>query len=232
MGVVYRAHDTRLSRDVALKVLPAAPSPTRTPASAFARRPSPSRDSPTPTSPPCSTLTPRTTAPTSSSWSSVAGPSLDSRRRKRGPLPEKDVVRLGAQLLHALVAAHEQGILHRDLKPQNVKLTPGGLVKVSSTSVSPASLPALDGSQQGRARRAARWPAPRPTCRPSSFSGKDVDARADVYECGGGALSTWRRGGGRSGKRAGRSSWRGSFNEPILERRARRTRISSRSSSR
>ena len=59
----------------------------------------------------------------------VAGSSLDEALRP-GPLPEKDVLRLGAQLARGLQAAHERGVVHRDLKPSNLHLTEDGLLKI------------------------------------------------------------------------------------------------------
>jgi serine/threonine protein kinase len=53
-----------------------------------------------------------------------------ARRLEEGPLPEAEVVSLGAQLLSALEAAHERGIVHRDLKPANIALLQDGRLKV------------------------------------------------------------------------------------------------------
>ena len=113
--------------------------------------------------------------------SSVAGPSLDTKT-KRGPLPEKDVVRLGAQLLHALVAAHDQGILHRDLKPQNLKLTPDGLVKVLDFGLARVG-PVPRDSQTTNTASGSLAGTP-PYMSPEQLLGKDVDARTDVYAAG------------------------------------------------
>ena len=53
---------------------------------------------------------------------SVRGDSLERLLKKRGPLPETEVARIGARIADALAAAHEAGIVHRDVKPANVLL--------------------------------------------------------------------------------------------------------------
>ena len=129
MGEVYRAHDTKLDRDVALKVLPqgsladeAARKRFRKEALALSRL----------SHPHIASLFDFDTTDDGTDFlvmELVTGPSLDTKLR-RGPLPEKEVVRLAAQVLRGLVAAHDRGIIHRDLKPQNIRLTSDGLVKV------------------------------------------------------------------------------------------------------
>src|ERR1044071_9625507 len=59
----------------------------------------------------------------------VEGPTLDERIRT-GPLPVDEALAIAKQIAEALEAAHERGVVHRDLKPANVKLTPDGAVKV------------------------------------------------------------------------------------------------------
>jgi serine/threonine protein kinase len=139
MGEVYRARDLKLDRDVALKVLPenaladeAARSRFRKEAYALSRLSHPhvahllDFDSENGTDFLVMEL--------------VAGSSLDEALRP-GPLPEKDVLRLGAQLARGLQAAHERGVLHRDLKPSNLHLTEDGLLKIPTSAPRPAPGP-------------------------------------------------------------------------------------------
>jgi serine/threonine protein kinase len=128
MGEVYRARDTKLKRDVALKVLPDsfADDPDRLErfqreAEALAALNHPhiahihglenSGDTP------------------ALVLELVDGPTL-AERIARGPLPAAEVIAIARQIADALDAAHERGIVHRDLKPANIKLTADGTVKV------------------------------------------------------------------------------------------------------
>ena len=128
MGEVYRARDTKLGRDVALKVLP----------DAFTRDPDSSRS--------FQARSARTrVAQPPAHWGDhgfedsgethalvlelVEGDTL-ADRIARGPVPLDEVLPIAHQIGEALEAAHEQGIIHRDLKPSNVKITSEGVVKV------------------------------------------------------------------------------------------------------
>jgi Tol biopolymer transport system component len=181
MGVVYRAHDTRLSRDVALKVLPQgsladenARRRFRKEALALSRL----------SHPHIASLFDFDTAEDGTDFlvmELVPGPSLDAKL-KRGPLPEKEVVRLGAQVARGLVAAHEHGVVHRDLKPQNLKLTADGLVKVLDFGLARiATVLGGDATTDTASGVAAGTP---PYMSPEQLLGREVDERTDVYAAG------------------------------------------------
>jgi len=128
MGVVYRARDERLERDVALKLLPqgavgdeSARRRLRQEALALSRLNHPAIatiyafDSDRDTDFLVMEL--------------LAGETL-AERLARGPMSEHEAVALGLQIAEALGAAHEQGVIHRDLKPSNVMVHPRGRAKV------------------------------------------------------------------------------------------------------
>src|SRR5262249_11294347 len=128
MGVVYKARDERLDRDVAIKVLPpgtfadeGARRRLRQEALALSRLNHPNV----------------ATVHDFNSQGSVdflvmqmlPGATLD-QKLMGDPLGERDVLRLGNQLAQGLAAAHAEGIVHRDLKPGNVRITPDGRLKI------------------------------------------------------------------------------------------------------
>jgi serine/threonine protein kinase/dipeptidyl aminopeptidase/acylaminoacyl peptidase len=136
MGEVYRARDTRLGRDVAIKILPRA---FTADAGRLARFEREARvlaslnhphigaihgieDAPMDTGSPVRALI----------LELVEGETLAERIKRSGfkGLPVKEALDIARQVADALDAAHEKGIVHRDLKPANIKITPQGIVKV------------------------------------------------------------------------------------------------------
>src|SRR5712691_1412436 len=128
MGVVYRAHDERLDRDVALKTLPpralgdeAARKRFRNEALTLSKLSHPN-------------IAVVYDFDTSDGldfliMEYVTGLAL-SQKLTNGPLPEQEVVNFSEQIAKALEDAHEMGIIHRDLKPANIMVTPKGHVKL------------------------------------------------------------------------------------------------------
>jgi hypothetical protein len=107
----------------------------------------------------------------------VAGPDLHVRVVEGGPLAVDQVVRLGRDLAAALGAAHRHGILHRDVKPQNVLLDPDGRYRLTDFGSA-----RLDG-QVGVTTTGALPGTPDYTA-PEVLAGRRGDARADIYALG------------------------------------------------
>src|SRR4029077_8161119 len=128
MGEVYQAHDTKLGRDVAIKVLP--PDFLNDP-QRLARFQREARMLAALNHPNIATIygLEQSGGATCLVMELVPGETLASRV-KSGPLPVEESLQLAVQVAEALEAAHEKNIIHRDLKPTNVKVTPEGKVKV------------------------------------------------------------------------------------------------------
>jgi len=128
MGEVYRARDTVLSREVAVKALPAAFTADPDRVARFQRE-----------AQALAALShPNIAAIYGFEQSAgvralvmelVEGPTLADCIAK-GRLPVEEALTIARQIAEALEAAHEKGIVHRDLKPANVKIRPDGQVKV------------------------------------------------------------------------------------------------------
>src|SRR6185369_11532187 len=132
MGEVWRATDTRLGREVALKVLPAIFAEDAERLARFERE---ARLLASLNHPNIAHLYAFESASLEGSAMHVlamelaAGEDL-AERLKRGKIPLDDALAIARQIAEALEEAHEKGIVHRDLKPANVKVTPEGKVKV------------------------------------------------------------------------------------------------------
>lgn len=102
-----------------------------------------------------------------------------------GPLPSDDVVRLGLQLARGLAAAHAAQVLHRDLKPQNVKLTPSGRVKILDFGVA-AALPVRRhrASDCGSSSVETRPEGTVAYMSPEQLRGLVLDERSDIFSLG------------------------------------------------
>ena len=110
----------------------------------------------------------------------VEGRSLTSKLAE-GPLPVSEVLWLGAQIAEALAAAHEKGVVHRDLKAENVMVTPTGRVKVLDFGLAKRFDPGApeesltdDGVVMGTSRAMS----------PEQAQGRPVDARSDLFALG------------------------------------------------
>ena len=129
MGEVYQAHDTKLGRDVAIKILPEAFAHDPERLSRFQRE---------------AKLLASLNHPNIAAiygleedrgrsylvMELVLGETLRERIAREGRVPVEEALKIAVQIAEALEAAHEKSIVHRDLKPANVKVTPEGKVKV------------------------------------------------------------------------------------------------------
>jgi len=189
MGVVYRAKDSTLGRDVAIKVLPEAFAADAERMVRFERE---------------ARLLASLNHPNIAAihglervderrflvleW--VEGQTLSERLRK-GPLPVEETIEVCRQIAEGMEAAHEKGIIHRDLKPANVRVTPDGKVKVLDFGLAralrdqaaaadlPHSLTSTDETTRpGVVLGTAAYMSP------EQAKGKPVDKRADIWSFG------------------------------------------------
>jgi serine/threonine protein kinase len=178
MGEVFRAHDMRLRRDVAIKVSAERFSERfETEARAIASLNHPN------------VCTLHDVGPNYLVMELVEGETL-ADRIARGAIPLDEALAIAKQIADALEAAHEKGITHRDLKPGNIKIKPGGVVKVLDfglAKMSGASATAGTDSptftmesptQVGVILGTAAYMAP------EQARGKPVDKRADIWAFG------------------------------------------------
>jgi serine/threonine-protein kinase len=135
MGEVYRATDSNLGRQVAIKVLPEAFARDSERLARFDRE---ARTLAALNHPNIAAIYGVEKSPTTGSGQAgitalvmelVEGPTL-ADRITQGPIPVDEALTICRQMVQALEAAHEQGIVHRDLKPANIKLRSDGTVKV------------------------------------------------------------------------------------------------------
>jgi len=193
MGEVYRATDTKLGRDVAIKVLPEslASDPER-----LARFEREARLLASLNHPNIAAIYGLEEAGAANAlvMELVEGPTL-GERLELGPVPLEEALDIARQVAEALEEAHEKGIVHRDLKPQNVKLTPGGKVKVLDFGLAKALSPVAGAS--GSINDVAHSPTLTQNATamgtilgtaaymsPEQAKGKAVDKRADVWAFG------------------------------------------------
>ena len=144
MGEVYRATDSRLDREVAIKVLPAAFVEDHDRLARFERE---ARLLAQLNHPHIAQIYGMEASGESHAlvMELVEGPTL-AERIARGPIPLDEALPIARQIAEALEYAHERGIIHRDLKPANVKLTPEGEVKVLDFGLAKATDPATGSS--------------------------------------------------------------------------------------
>jgi len=185
MGEVYRATDTKLGRDVALKVLPADMAQDSERLARFRRE---ARAVAALNHPNVVTLysVEECDGVHFLTMELVEGVSLD-RRIGSGGLPVEQIVEIAGALAEALAAAHEKGIVHRDLKPANVMITNEGRVKVldfglakdvSNETSNEATMTSAGYTQAGIVMGTPAYMSP------EQVSGRALDHRTDIFSLG------------------------------------------------
>ncbi len=110
----------------------------------------------------------------------VEGKSLKELIKGRGKLPLPIVLSVGKQLCRALEVAHDQGVIHRDIKPQNMVVEPDGVLKVMDFGIARLATrkPESGVTQAGTVIGTPEYMAP------EQLAGKEIDSRADIYAAG------------------------------------------------
>jgi eukaryotic-like serine/threonine-protein kinase len=191
MGEVYRARDTRLKREVALKVLPAAVAGDPERLTRFHREAEVLASLNHPHIAQIYGIE-ESNGTSALVMELVEGEDL-SQRLARGPLPLEEALPIARQIAEALEGAHDAGIIHRDLKSANIKLRPDGMVKVLDFGLAKALEPAQPGRQDLANSPTAASPADLTRgiilgtaayMAPEQAKGKPVDRRADIWAFG------------------------------------------------
>jgi serine/threonine-protein kinase len=198
MGEVYRATDTKLGREVAIKVLPEAFAIDAERVARFDRE---ARTLASLNHPGIAQIYGIEDVLSTGSGQAgakalvmelVEGPTL-ADRIVQGAMPVDEVLSIARQIAEALEAAHEQGVIHRDLKPANIKLRPDGTVKILDFGLAKAMEPAAALSPGSSFSPTITTPAMTQAglilgtaayMSPEQARGKAVDTRADVWAYG------------------------------------------------
>jgi len=208
MGEVFRARDTKLNRDVAIKILPDSVAADEERRARFERE--------------AQTLAAVNHSriaqiygviegpPEGGPYNSGAGTGMSrptlalvmefvdgedlAQRLTRGPLPLDEALAIAVQIAEGLEAAHERGIVHRDLKPANVKVTPDGHVKVLDFGLAKAVAAEVSGpiassnsptfTSPVHVTQAGSLMGTAPYLAPEQVRGKPADRRADIWAFG------------------------------------------------
>ena len=107
-----------------------------------------------------------------------------SEKVAAGPLPEKEVLRLGVQLAEALAAAHEHGVVHRDLKPGNLRVTSDGRLKILDFGLAKLWHPVTASAATESLSETPAMAGTLPYMAPEQLLGGEIDARTDIHAAG------------------------------------------------
>jgi eukaryotic-like serine/threonine-protein kinase len=177
MGEVFRAHDPVLDRDVALKVLHNALAQDAGFIERFRRE---ARSAGMLSHP--NIVAVHDWGETGDTYfmimEFIRGPNLRTVLMKNGPLAPAQGVEVASQVLAALEHAHEQGIVHRDVKPENILITRKGVVKVADFGLARALAAARVSHAPGTVTGTVQYLSP------EQIEGEAADARTDLYSVG------------------------------------------------
>ena len=107
-----------------------------------------------------------------------------SEKVAAGPLPEKEVLRLGVQLAEGLSAAHEHGVVHRDLKPGNLRVTGDGRLKILDFGLAKLRRPVTDSATTESFNETQAMAGTLLYMTPEQMLGEEIDARTDIHAAG------------------------------------------------
>jgi predicted ATPase len=184
MGEVYRARDTRLERDVAIKVLPERLAADRERLTRFERE---ARSASALNHPNVVTIY---DVGEEGSVFYIAMELIEGKTLREliadGPLSLRELLQIGSQAAEGLARAHSSGILHRDLKPDNlmvsedgfVKILDFGLAKASDSGPEPQKTISRELTESGAVMGTV------PYMSPEQASGRSIDFRSDQFSLG------------------------------------------------
>ena len=186
MGVVYRAEDTRLGRQVAIKFIAADQLPDESARRRFDREARAASALNHPNI--CTVYDVGTDGDVPFLvLELLRGRSL-KERLTMGPLPIGEILELAIPIADALEVAHEAGIIHRDLKPANIFVTDRGVPKLLDFGLAKVTLPPSgdDASTQATSylTRAHSVLGTLPYMSPEQVRGQPLDARTDLFSFG------------------------------------------------
>jgi serine/threonine-protein kinase len=200
MGEVYRARDTKLNRDVALKILPEAFASDADRLARFTREAQTLAALNDPHIAQIYGLEGRDGQDGQEAVRALAMEFVDgedlAQRLVRGPIPLDEALAIAKQIVEGLEAAHEQGIVHRDLKPANIKLTLDGVVKILDFGLAKAIDPTASSPAAAALTHSPTITTPAQMTMagmilgtaaymsPEQAKGRPVDKRADVWAFG------------------------------------------------
>ena len=188
MGVVYLARDVQLDRDVAIKVLPTDQARDAGARERFLREARTAARLSHPHIVPIHRVG-EASAPAADGapgtrfvffvMSYVEGESLGERLRTRGPLPPAEATRMMREVAWALAYAHGRGVVHRDVKPDNILLEAGtGRALVTDFGIAHAAEDRGPTTEPGRISGTAHFMSP------EQAGGEPLDGRSDIYALG------------------------------------------------